>query len=255
MSINDRILTLNETADILKVHWQTVRTYIKEGVLKSNKVGRNIRILESDLNAFISSKNTNQTEYELELRFLPVSVKNIEINLLNLDAKVIYHGHLIDHWFVPNSIKNMEDKNEWYDNGKGYGVRIREQDNGYTGKYTTTLEIKRLLIPNKHDSCIEHSIDVSSYGETSRLLSLMNFKEYTTLDKDRKVYKFKDFKIAIDNIKDFKTGIEIELVTTEPREKILPILFDIAIQIGLDPYSELVEKSVTFLAMNELAKY
>ena len=48
----DNLFNVNQAAFILKVHHLTVRRYIKEGVLKAIKVGGNVRIKESDLQAF-----------------------------------------------------------------------------------------------------------------------------------------------------------------------------------------------------------
>lgn len=49
----ENLFNVNQAAFILKVHPLTVRRYIKEGVLKAIKVGGNIRIQESQLQAFL----------------------------------------------------------------------------------------------------------------------------------------------------------------------------------------------------------
>lgn len=48
----ENLFNVNQAAFILKVHHLTVRRYIKEGNLKAIKVGGNVRIKESDLQAF-----------------------------------------------------------------------------------------------------------------------------------------------------------------------------------------------------------
>lgn len=48
----DNLLSVRQIAYILKVHPLTIRRYIKEGKLKALRVGGNIRIKESDLQAF-----------------------------------------------------------------------------------------------------------------------------------------------------------------------------------------------------------
>jgi excisionase family DNA binding protein len=48
----ENLFNVNQAAFILKVHPLTVRRYIKEGVLKAVKIGGNIRIKESHLQAF-----------------------------------------------------------------------------------------------------------------------------------------------------------------------------------------------------------
>lgn len=48
----DNLLSVRQIAFILKVHHLTIRRYIKEGRLKAVKIGGNVRIKESELNAF-----------------------------------------------------------------------------------------------------------------------------------------------------------------------------------------------------------
>lgn len=48
----ENLFNVNQAAFILKVHPLTIRRYIKEGVLKAVKIGGNVRIRESQLQAF-----------------------------------------------------------------------------------------------------------------------------------------------------------------------------------------------------------
>lgn len=52
----DRIYTVEETAEILQVHIDTVRKYIKSGALRAAKIGKAYRVQESDLQAFIEAR-------------------------------------------------------------------------------------------------------------------------------------------------------------------------------------------------------
>ena len=49
-----RIYTVKEVAELLQVSKMTVSRYIKSGRLKSSKLGRMHRIIESDLKAFLN---------------------------------------------------------------------------------------------------------------------------------------------------------------------------------------------------------
>ena len=51
---DDRLLTVPEAADRLRVHAITVRRHIKAGRLLAVRVGRNVRIRESALEAFLN---------------------------------------------------------------------------------------------------------------------------------------------------------------------------------------------------------
>jgi len=255
MTSSDNLVSIEQAAKYLGVHWQTVRRHIKTKKLPIVKIGRAIRIRQTDLETFVKGQVPHEHIHEIEIRFVTKNRRKIESNLIKMGAKVVYHGHVIDHWFVPNEIKNMEEKSSWYDTTKGYGLRIREQDNGYTGKFSTTLEVKSLVVPFQHDTCLEHEINVANYEETKKLLILMNKKEMTTLDKDRLVYAYLDYKIVIDDIKNFQTGVEIELMSSKDREVELPRLRRLATKIGLDIKNEITQKSVTFLYMQEYARF
>lgn len=54
----DTLLTVEQVAQTLQVHWQTVLTYIKSGKLKALKLGRGYRIDPKDLETFIESNKT-----------------------------------------------------------------------------------------------------------------------------------------------------------------------------------------------------
>ena len=49
-----RIYTLKEVADILKVTRRSIYNYIKEGKLKAVKIGREWRVTEDALKAFLN---------------------------------------------------------------------------------------------------------------------------------------------------------------------------------------------------------
>ncbi len=50
------LLTVRETSDLLKVKEATVRTWIRENQLRAIKFGRDWRIREEDLEAFIEAR-------------------------------------------------------------------------------------------------------------------------------------------------------------------------------------------------------
>ena len=253
--MSDNLLTVREAANYLKVHWQTVRNYINSGKLNSSKIGKNIRIRESDLQNFINKKRPAKQEHEIEIRFATKNRKLIEEKLLGIGAKIVYHGHIIDHWFTENRTKNLKEKDKHYESPIGYSIRIREQDNGYTGKITTSLEVKKLAYPPDHKVCLEEEIDIENYDKAKNFLKLINQKEMATIDKDRLVYKYKNFKVIIDDIKNFKTGVEIERITDKPHVKIITGMKDLAKLLGLDIEKEITDKSVTFLYLKKFARF
>jgi adenylate cyclase class IV len=203
---------------------------------------------------------------EVELRFKINSLKRtlIEKKLIEMNAKVIDHSHVIDHWYVSNDTESLEAQDVFYNSGEGYGIRIREMDNGYTGKVTTTLEVKSLLEKNRHDTCIEHEIELNDFEKGNKFLELINHKKMVTVDKDRLVYVLEDtlrnkqkVKVVIDDIKDFAIGVEIEAMieSTSKKDEIIPQIEKIAKDLELDTNLEKVDTSLTSLLIQKKAEF
>lgn len=50
--------TVQEVAALLKLHWQSVLTYIKNGELEAIKLGKGYRISQQALDSFIANRTT-----------------------------------------------------------------------------------------------------------------------------------------------------------------------------------------------------
>ncbi len=51
-AIGDRLLTLREAAEVLRLHPRTVREYLRRGELEGRLIGRRWRFRRKDLDAF-----------------------------------------------------------------------------------------------------------------------------------------------------------------------------------------------------------
>lgn len=56
----EKFYSINETAEMLQVHPNTVRAWINRNILKAHRFGRLIRIYESDLQAFLNRDGNDQ---------------------------------------------------------------------------------------------------------------------------------------------------------------------------------------------------
>lgn len=52
---NNEFLTVEQVAELLQVHWQTILNYIKGRKLKAVRLGKGYRISREALNLFIKS--------------------------------------------------------------------------------------------------------------------------------------------------------------------------------------------------------
>ena len=140
-------------------------------------MSKSVRISRNDVDAFIRAESEKQHLKEYEQRYLVNDKKNIKQNLLNLNAKLIYLSHVVDHLYLEERIKSQEESDAWSDSAKGFGARIRVEKNEYSNTPITTFEVKRLVSPNDHSFCIESEIKVSSVEEMDRVLRNMNLKQ------------------------------------------------------------------------------
>ena len=107
----------------------------------------------------------------------------------------------------------------------------------------------------RHEVCIETEFQIPNFEAADNLLHLINHKKIVTLDKDRLVYKVGKIKVVIDDIKNYKTGIELEVVSNEDPQQVIPQLKKLAKKIGIDLKKEITNKSVTHLYMQKFAKF
>ena len=54
-------LTVNQVAELLQLHWQTILNYIKSGKLPAIKLGKGYRVSRIELDIFIELNKTNIT--------------------------------------------------------------------------------------------------------------------------------------------------------------------------------------------------
>lgn len=55
---NNSFYTVEQVAELLQVHWQTVLNYIKSGKLKALRLGKGYRIPKNELDNFIRENQT-----------------------------------------------------------------------------------------------------------------------------------------------------------------------------------------------------
>lgn len=52
--------TVEELAELLQVHWQTILNYIRSGELKAVKLGKGYRISKKEFDAFVKKRTTGK---------------------------------------------------------------------------------------------------------------------------------------------------------------------------------------------------
>lgn len=189
---------------------------------------------------------------EVEIRIFLKNRKKIEDKLKSFNAKVVYATHLIDYWFCPKSAKNYKEAST---DKTGFALRIRESKDIYSGKKAASLECKTLVDGKDHAHCHEHEIDLTDILTTRRILADIGLKEFLVIDKQRVIYEYKGAKLCFDKIKNLGDGLEVEIMSNsnniaKSREKAISLALDLGIK-----KEEILEKSLTYLAMQKIAKF
>ena len=60
--VGDRLLTVGEVADAMRVSNMTIYRLIKSGQLPTIRVGKNYRVRESDMNQYLSERSVHPDE-------------------------------------------------------------------------------------------------------------------------------------------------------------------------------------------------
>lgn len=55
---NNNFYTVEQVAELLQIHWQTVLNYIKSGKIKALRLGKGYRVTKEDLDQFIKTNKT-----------------------------------------------------------------------------------------------------------------------------------------------------------------------------------------------------
>jgi predicted adenylyl cyclase CyaB len=189
---------------------------------------------------------------EVEIRILLKNRKKVERDLITRGARIAYSAELKDYWFCPKSVKNPK---EAAIEKIGYALRIRESRDLYTGKTNVSLECKTLADGKTHALCNEHEMPIASVKETRAILSDLGIKEFLAIDKRRVIYVYKGMKFCFDAIKGVGDGLEIELnVKAAGQSSAYKKLISTARSLSINE-SEILEKSLTHIAMQKLSRF
>ncbi|MCC0648168.1 helix-turn-helix domain-containing protein [Clostridioides sp. ZZV15-6598] len=81
--MEEKFYTIDQVANILGMHHKTIRKFIKDGKLKANKVGKQWRVSQEDLNSFMDVKSKNEDkgiEFRLNASKNLVSIPKVNVS-------------------------------------------------------------------------------------------------------------------------------------------------------------------------------
>jgi predicted adenylyl cyclase CyaB len=190
-----------------------------------------------------------QKNIEVELRALLEDGRAFEEKLKAQGAEFRATSHLTDIYFCDRVATTFEDI-AMHDVGS-YSLRLRRALEG--ANETITLNTKTITTTGDHQAWEEHEVTVNDYSETAHLLQATEFKPFFKFEKTRRTYAYQDMEIAVEDIVDFGTAVEVEIIAlpgeeAASKQKIREFLLSVDIA-----EEAILPKSVTSMIMHKLA--
>lgn len=136
---------------------------------------------------------------EIEIQ---VNIENSKslIDFLESNAEFISKEHQIDEYFSPahRNFINTRPIREW--------LRLRNSRGNYSINYKNWYFDKN----GKSNYCDEYETSIENLGQIRKILDVLSFKPLIKVDKLRKIWRYKDYEIAVDSVKNLGDFVEIE---------------------------------------------
>lgn len=164
---------------------------------------------------------------EVELK-IPVDKKTFDNvrKLLESKAKFISSSQEVDKYFNSHHRNFLKVKHpvEY--------LRVREKGN--SGSFT--YKYQYFSKEGEHLYADEHETKVDTPSELIKILEVLNFDNFITINKKRETYVYKnDYEFELDEVKDLGYFIEIEAKKDfEGQARTLDKLKEIALKLGID---------------------
>lgn len=143
-------------------------------------------------------------DVEIELQVRVENVKPL-LELLQSEGKYIGAYHQLDEYFTPahRDFAAKKPIEEW--------LRIRSSK-------TSSVTYKRFKYDSKGRSnyCDEYETSIGDPIQFRKILCTMDYTVVVSIDKQRQIYMFQDYEIAIDSVKDQGDFVEIEYKGPDP---------------------------------------
>ena len=189
---------------------------------------------------------------EIEVRILLKNRKEVEKALAQRGAILIKYLKVKDFWYCD---KNAHTYKQASIDTSGFALRVREEKDLQFNKTSASIDCKTLQDGKNHAICNEYALPILNIPQAKKILESINLKEFLVVNKERKVYKYQGITFYFDKIKGVGDGLEIEVMATKGTEKIkYEQLLNLVDELNISK-EEILEKSLTFIAMQNLANF
>jgi len=163
----------------------------------------------------------NNIEIEIQ-----VNIENSKplVEFLEKSAEFKKESRQIDEYFSPahRNFTSVRPVREW--------LRLRDS----SGKYSINYKNFHYDENGKSLYCDEYESQIGDLNNLKKILGSLNFKSLVRVDKERKIWEYKDYEIALDSIKGLGNFVEIEYMGKEEADpkKITQEMVDFLKNIG-----------------------
>lgn len=136
---------------------------------------------------------------EIEIR-VKIEKSGALLEFLKNKAQFTGEKHQIDKYFTPvhRNFLGLKPASEW--------LRLRDS----SGKYSITYKNWHYEADGKSHYCDEYETKIDDLEQLEKIFQVLDLKEVITVDKLRQTYRYEDFEIALDSVKNLGDFVEIE---------------------------------------------
>jgi len=163
---------------------------------------------------------------EIEIQ-VEIEKINPLIAFLEKEGEFLYEDHQLDEYYTPahRNFADLDPINEW--------LRLRDSN----GKFSITYKNWHRDENKKAYHCDEFESGLESFEQVEKILNILDFKTVVGVEKNRSAYKYLDYEIAIDKVKNLGTFVEVEFKGENNKD-----------------HNEIVQDMIKFLKSLELGK-
>lgn len=138
-------------------------------------------------------------DVEIEIQVKVENCKNL-IVFLQKNAEFISEKHQIDEYFTPKHRNFIAPRpvKEW--------LRLRNSN----GKFSITYKNWHHDKSGKSHHCDEYETKIENLDQLKKIFTVLNFKSLVVVDKQRKIWLYKNYEVSLDRIKGLGDFVEIE---------------------------------------------
>jgi len=185
---------------------------------------------------------------EIEKRAFVKNLKELKDNLIKIGAKKAKSLHIIDYYLCEN--KHTDFKTVGMHKVGSYSLRVRK--NIHPNSIDWEFNCKILDKEGDHNVFHEIESQVNDGESTIKILKAIGFQIFCILDKKREIYTLGNITCNIEDIKNFKPAIELEIIDNKNISENKKMLDNLLNQLKIKK-EDLIEKSITNLYMKEFA--